>query len=200
MCALNIYRARYDVIRTAAHKLQTGKTPPMRLGNTKGKEQVDKAQQHRVIVSGRDKNRAQVESLKGDGSSYTTNLATKTCSCGYADKPCTHLVAHAWQVYGSRCDLNFIFDDRDTNDGWKNQYPQFIDHVVPAKEEVFNEVGRVRHLFLPPLLPVKQGGLGRPRKRRYCATKSKKSSGAKRKAGAKPDAGNGGRPNKRAKK
>jgi len=204
MCALEIYRKRFDCIRTEAHKLQTGKTPPKRLGNKKGKEQVDKAEQHRVIITGGDKNRAQVESLKGDGSSYSTNLATKTCSCGYADKPCSHLIAHAWAVYGTQCDLNLIFDERDTNDGWKKQYPQFIDHVVPTKEEVFNEAGRVRHLFLPPPLPVKQGasGLGRPRKRRYGATKArgKKSSSGKQKAGETPAARNGDRPNKRAKK
>ena len=108
MCALEIYRKLFDRIRTEAHKLQTGKNPPKRLGNKKGKEQVDKVQQHRVTISGKDKNRAQVESLKGDGSSYSTNLATKTCSCGYADKSCSHLIAHAWAVYGRQWDLNFF--------------------------------------------------------------------------------------------
>lgn len=99
--ALEIYSARYAKIREKARACTGKKIPPHRLGNTKGKEQVEKAKQHTVtIISGKDSNRARVESLKRDGSFYTTNLANKSCSCGYADKPCSHLIAHAWHVHG----------------------------------------------------------------------------------------------------
>lgn len=74
--------------------------PPNRLGNEKGKEQMEKAEKHdvRFLTSG--KKRANVMSLKGDGSFYVTDLEEKTCSCGYGDPPCSHLIAHAWKAHG----------------------------------------------------------------------------------------------------
>lgn len=74
-------------------------------------------------------------------------------------------------------DLNFILDELDTREGWNKQYPEECENVVPVKEEVMNECGRLRHMFLPPSLPNKKAG--RHKTKRF-AVNFRKSSGQKR--------------------
>ena len=78
-------------------------------------------------------------------------------------------------------DLNFILDELDTREGWNKQYPDDCENVVPVKEEVMNECGRLRHMFLPPSLPSNKAG--RPKMKRF-AVNFKPSSGQKRKSSA----------------
>ena len=74
-------------------------------------------------------------------------------------------------------DLNFILDELETREGLNKQYPEECENVVPVKEEVMNECGRLRHMFLPPSLPSNKAR--RPKTKRF-AVNFRKSFGQKR--------------------